>query len=106
MKTRFANPYSLATIFALFLLLLQLRLWVPNFDTHNVTAILTWDALGYYLYLPDWDGRAGTVSLSGSNWLAVDQSRLAYLLNDRDARPEQSSLRSNSLCSRWLDERR
>ena len=52
MKIRFANPYSLATIFALFLLLLQLRLWVPNFDTHNVTAILTWDALGYYLYLP------------------------------------------------------
>ena len=35
-----------------FLLLVQFRLWVPNFDTHNVTAVLTWDALGYYLYLP------------------------------------------------------
>ncbi|MDQ2771821.1 MAG: hypothetical protein M3Y54_15135 [Bacteroidota bacterium] len=45
-------PLSLATIFTMFLLLLQLRLWVPNFDTHNVTAILTWDAMGYYLYLP------------------------------------------------------
>ena len=34
------------------LLVVQFRLWVPNFDTHNVTAVLTWDALGYYLYLP------------------------------------------------------
>lgn len=59
----------------------------------------------YYLYLPDWDGRAGTVTLNGSSWLAVDQSRVAYLLNDRDARHDQS-LRSTSLCSRWLDERR
>ena len=45
-------PLSLATIFALFLLLMQVRLWVPNFETHNVTAILTWDAMGYYVYLP------------------------------------------------------
>ena len=45
-------PLSLATVLTLFLLLVQVRLWVPNFDTHNVTAILTWDAMGYYLYLP------------------------------------------------------
>ncbi len=28
------------------------RLWAPYWDTHNVEAILTWDAMGYYIYLP------------------------------------------------------
>ncbi len=28
------------------------RLWAPYWDTRNVQAILTWDALGYYIYLP------------------------------------------------------
>lgn len=28
------------------------RQWAPYWDTRNVQAILTWDALGYYLYLP------------------------------------------------------
>lgn len=59
----------------------------------------------YYLYLPDWDGRAGTVMLGGKPWLAVDNSRLAYLLTDRNARSGES-LRDTSLCSVWMDERR
>lgn len=45
-------PLSLATILVLFLLLVQVRLWAPYFATHNVTAVLTWDAMGHYLYLP------------------------------------------------------
>lgn len=52
MKSRFAHPYSLLAIFILFLLMVQARLWAPYWDTRNVQAILTWDAMGYYLYLP------------------------------------------------------
>ncbi|UOQ73509.1 hypothetical protein [Hymenobacter cellulosilyticus] len=36
----------------LFILMVQARLWAPYWDTHNVLAILTWDVMGYYLYLP------------------------------------------------------
>ena len=52
MKSRFPNPYSLIALLVLFLLMVQARLWAPYWDTRNVQAILTWDAMGYYLYLP------------------------------------------------------
>ncbi|GAB2946488.1 hypothetical protein GCM10027048_09330 [Hymenobacter coalescens] len=52
MIRRIRQPYSLITILVLFVLMVQARLWAPRWDTHNVLAILTWDALGYYLYLP------------------------------------------------------
>lgn len=52
MKLRFPNSYSLIAILVLFLLMVQARLWAPYWDTRNVQAILTWDAMGYYLYLP------------------------------------------------------
>ncbi|GAC1375815.1 MAG: hypothetical protein NVS3B25_16550 [Hymenobacter sp.] len=52
MKRRITHPYSLLALVVLFLLMVQARLWAPYWDTHNVQAILTWDALGYYLYLP------------------------------------------------------
>ncbi len=52
MRLRFPHPYSLLAILVLFLLMVQARLWAPYWDTHNVQAILTWDAMGYYIYLP------------------------------------------------------
>ena len=52
MKSRFPHPYSLLAILLLFVLMVQARLWAPYWDTHNVQAILTWDAMGYYIYLP------------------------------------------------------
>ena len=52
MKPRFSHPYSLLAILLLFVLMIQARLWAPYWDTHNVQAILTWDAMGYYIYLP------------------------------------------------------
>ena len=52
MKSRFPHPYSLLAILLLFVLMVQARLWAPYWDTRNVQAILTWDALGYYIYLP------------------------------------------------------
>ncbi len=45
-------PYSLLALLLLFVLMVQARLWAPHWDTHNVIAVLTWDAMGYYLYLP------------------------------------------------------
>lgn len=45
-------PWSLGVLLVLFLLMVQARLWVPAWDTHNVLAIISWDAMGYYLYLP------------------------------------------------------
>ena len=39
-------------VLVLFVLLVQVRLWMPYWETHNVQAILTWDVMGYYLYLP------------------------------------------------------
>ena len=46
------HPISLLALALLFVLMVQARLWMPNWDTHNVQAVLTWDALGYYIYLP------------------------------------------------------
>ncbi|MBD2766895.1 hypothetical protein IC235_03190 [Hymenobacter sp. BT664] len=51
-SSRSGFSYSLVVLVTLFLLMLQARLWAPYWDTHNVQAILTWDAMGYYLYLP------------------------------------------------------
>jgi hypothetical protein len=45
-------PYSLLAVLLLFAIMVQARLWQPNWDTHNVLAVLSWDAMGYYLYLP------------------------------------------------------
>ena len=45
-------PWSLGMLLVLFLLMVQARLWLPAWDTHNVLAILSWDSMGYYLYLP------------------------------------------------------
>lgn len=45
-------PYSLLALLLLFVIMVQARLWAPYWDTHNVIAVLTWDAMGYYLYLP------------------------------------------------------
>ncbi|WP_210514270.1 hypothetical protein [Hymenobacter terricola] len=50
--SRNGTSYSLVVLIVLFLLMVQARLWAPYWDTHNVLAILTWDAMGYYLYLP------------------------------------------------------
>lgn len=52
MKTKY--PYSLLTVLGLILLMLTVRLLVPRWDTLNVKAVLTWDVLGYYLYLPSY----------------------------------------------------
>jgi hypothetical protein len=46
------HRYSLLTIGTLAILMIVARLWAPYWDTRNVQAILTWDAMGYYLYLP------------------------------------------------------
>ncbi len=51
-----ANPnkkgYSLAAVLIILLGMVVLRLMVPRWDTNNVLAVLSWDVLGYYLYLP------------------------------------------------------
>lgn len=56
----------MAVVLALVLLLVQVRVWAPYFDTHNVTAVLTWDAMGHYLYLP-------------AHFIYHDLSRLAFV---------------------------
>ena len=56
----------MAVVLTLVLLLVQVRLWAPYFDTHNVTAVLTWDAMGHYLYLP-------------AHFIYHDLSRLAFI---------------------------
>jgi hypothetical protein len=45
-------PWSLGVLLVLFLLMVQARLWLPAWDTRNVLAIISWDSMGYYLYLP------------------------------------------------------
>lgn len=58
----------------------------------------------YYLYAPDWDGRAGTVRLGNVPYQAVDQSIGAFLIVDREALYSGDS-RSSVLPGRWLDGR-
>ena len=62
------------------------------------------DADRYYLYAPDWDGRAGSVKLGNTSYQAVDQSINAYLIVDREALSNAES-RSSTLSGRWLDDR-
>ena len=56
----------------------------------------------YYLYAPDWDGRAGSVKLANVDYQAVDKSINAYLIVDREALFDAES-RSSTLSGRWLD---
>lgn len=56
----------------------------------------------YYLYAPDWDGRAGTVKLGNERYQAVESSINTYLLVDREALYDGES-RSATLSGRWLD---
>lgn len=58
----------------------------------------------YYLYAPDWDGRAGSVKLNGADYQAIDRSINAYLTVDREALYDSDS-RSSKLSGRWLDDR-
>jgi len=58
----------------------------------------------YYLYAPDWDGRAGTVKLGNTQFQAVDRSIGTYLLVDREALYSADS-RSSTQAGRWLDGR-
>ncbi|WP_375434663.1 hypothetical protein [uncultured Hymenobacter sp.] len=51
-RPSFQRPYSLLAVLILFVLMVQVRLWAPRWDTHNVLAVLSWDVMGYYLYLP------------------------------------------------------
>lgn len=62
------------------------------------------DVERYYLYAPDWDGRAGSVQLGNVAYQAVDHSIDAYLLVDREALFNADS-RSDTLSGRWLDGR-
>ena len=78
MKTRFSHPYSLVALLVLFLMMVQARLWAPYWDTRNVQAILTWDALGYYLYLP-------------AHFIYHDLSQLGFMADImRDYQPSSS----------------
>lgn len=58
----------------------------------------------YYLYAPDWDGRAGSVRLGNVDYQAVDRSIESYLVVDREALYSADS-RSSTLSGRWLDGR-
>lgn len=44
-----------------------------------------YDAERYYLHLPDWNGRGGTVKIGNTTYVAVDDSVRAYLTVDRES---------------------
>ncbi|HEX4871688.1 MAG TPA: hypothetical protein VFV27_05175 [Nevskiaceae bacterium] len=44
-----------------------------------------YDGNRYYLHLPNWNGREGTVSLAGQTYTAIGDSGAAHLLVDREA---------------------
>ncbi len=46
------NKYSLVACFIIALVLIQYRFSYSNFGGGNTLRITTWDALGYYMYLP------------------------------------------------------
>jgi len=58
----------------------------------------------YYLYAPDWDGRAGSVRIGDTQYQAVDRSIETYLTVDREALFNSDSS-SSTLSGRWLDGR-
>ncbi|WP_029891377.1 hypothetical protein [Polycyclovorans algicola] len=49
------------------------------------------DSDQYFLYLPDWNGRGGTVRLNHAPWTAVGDSVHAHLLIERESVFEQDS---------------
>lgn len=59
----------------------------------------------YYLYTPDWDGRAGTVKLGDYSYQAIGKSIDAYLIVDRESLFDTRS-RGSTLSGRWLDGRK
>lgn len=59
----------------------------------------------YYLYAPDWDGRAGTVQVGNQSYQALGTSMDAYLLVDRESLHETDS-QGRVLSGRLLDQRR
>jgi len=46
------QPFSLAVVWVVFAVLVFIRISYLQWDTPTVSSTLTWDALGYYLYLP------------------------------------------------------
>lgn len=59
----------------------------------------------YYLYAPDWDGRAGTVKVGNISYQALGQSMDAYLLVDRESLHETES-QGRVLSGRLLEQSR
>jgi len=71
---------------------------------HHVNSPYWTDGRGtdrYYLYAPDWDGRAGSVRLGNVNYQAVEGSIDAFLMVDREALYSADS-RSSTQPGRWL----
>lgn len=64
----------------------------------------TWSKDRYYLYLPDWNGRMGSVMLGEGQWTATDQSVMAHLLVERESRFTAES-RVYRQPGRWLTSR-
>ena len=56
----------------------------------------------YYLYAPDWNGRAGTIMYDNQQYQAVDESWRSFLLVDRSAVSETRGARA-ILPGRTLD---
>ncbi len=71
---------------------------------HHVNSPYWNDGRGpdrYYLYAPDWDGRAGSVRLGNEHYQAVERSIDAFLLVDREAL-YSADTRSSQQAGRWL----
>jgi hypothetical protein len=71
---------------------------------HRINSPYWWDGRGgdrYYLYAPDWDGRAGSVRLGNASYQAVEGSIDAFLLVDQESlySAEGSTTRQDG---RWL----
>ncbi|MDP3859891.1 MAG: hypothetical protein Q8Q73_19190 [Stagnimonas sp.] len=73
----------------------QPRLNSPYWDDRR-------DGDRYYLYAPDWDGRAGTVQVGNASYQALGRSIDAFLLVDRDSLYTTDS-RDRVLSGRLLD---
>ena len=46
------GKFSKVVLILVAIIFLAIRFAMPRWDTHNVLAILSWDVMGYYLYLP------------------------------------------------------
>lgn len=58
----------------------------------------------YYLYAPDWDGRAGSITVGETTYQAINGSIDVYLTVDRETLFNSSS-QSRTQEGRWLDDR-